>query len=63
MIGEDLDWKRGAMEVMSPGFEGMDNCQEFVVVDIIILFCWRKGLRKIGAGMPFAIQVSLEDGT
>ena len=55
MIGEDLDGKRGAMEVMSPGFEGMDNCQEFVVVDIIILFCWRKGLRKIGAGMPFAV--------
>ena len=55
MIGEDLDGERGAMKVMSPGFEGTDNCQEFVIIDIIVSFCWRKGLRKIGTGMPFAI--------
>ena len=35
------------MEVMSPGFESMDNCQEFMVVDIIILFCQGKGLGKV----------------
>ena len=61
MIGENLDWEREAMEVMSLGFEGTDNRQEFMVIDIIILFCQRKGLRKVGTGVPFAIQVSLEE--
>ena len=55
MISENLDGERGAMEVMSPGFEGMDNCQEFTVIDIIILFCWGKGLEKVGTGMPFTV--------
>ena len=49
------------MEVMSPGFESMDNCQEFMVVDIIISFCWGKGLGKVQTGMPFAIRVGLEE--
>ena len=55
MIGENLDGKRRAMEVMSLGFESMNNCQEFAVIDIVIPFCQRKGLRKVGAGMPFAV--------
>ena len=64
MISENLDGKGGAMEVMSPGFESTDNHQEFSVVDIIILLCWGKGLRNVQTGMPFAIQVGLEeDGT
>ena len=64
MISENLDGKRRAMEVISPGFEGTDNCQQFVAIDIIILFCWREGLKKVRAGMPLAVQVGLEeDGT
>ena len=47
MISENLDWERGAMKVMSPGFEGMNNSQEFMIVDIVVLFCQRKGLRKV----------------
>ena len=47
MISENLDEERGAMEVMSPGFESTDNRQEFSVVDIVISFCWAKGLRKV----------------
>ena len=64
VIGEDLDGKGGTVEVMSPGFEGMDDGQEFSVVNIIVSFCWGEGLREVGTGMPFAIRVSLEkDGT
>ena len=36
MISKDLDRERGAMEVMAPGFQGMDNHKEFLVVDIIV---------------------------
>ena len=35
------------MKVVSPGFEGMDNSKEFVVVNVVVLFCRRKGLGKI----------------
>ena len=49
------------MEILSPGFEGMDSCQEFAVIDIVIPFCRREGLRKVRPGVPFAVQVSLEE--
>ena len=55
MINENLDGKRGPMEVVSPGFESTDNCQEFSVINIIILFCWGKRLRKVQIGMPFTV--------
>ena len=43
------------MEVMPPGFEGTNDCQKFLVIDIIVLFCWGEGLREVRTGMPFAI--------
>ena len=61
MISENLDGKRGTMKVMSPGFEGMDYCQEFAVIDIVVAFRQREGLRKVGTGVPFTIRVSLEE--
>ena len=42
VICEDLDRKWGSMEVVPPGFQGMDNCEEFSVIDVIILFCWNE---------------------
>ena len=64
VISEDLDGEGGTVEVMSPGFEGTDDSQGFSVVNIIVSFCREEGLREVGTGMPFAIQVSLEkDGT
>ena len=61
MIGENLDGERGAMEVMSPSYKSMNNHQEFAVIDVIISFCWGKGLGKVQTGMLFAIQVVLEE--
>ena len=55
MIDENLDGEGGTVEVMSPGFEGMDDCQEFSVIDIIVPFHWGEGLREVRTGMPFAI--------
>ena len=64
MIGKDLDGERGTVEVMSPGLEGTDDSQEFSVINVIVLFCWGKGLREVGTGVPFTVRVGLEkDGT
>ena len=35
------------MEVVSPGFEGMDDSKELVIINVIILFCQREGLREV----------------
>ena len=39
VVGEDLDWKGGAVEVMPEGFEGANNSKEFTVIDVIVSFC------------------------
>lgn len=42
MIGENLYGKRRSMKVMSLGFQGVDDGEEFVVIEVIISFCLRK---------------------
>ena len=42
MVSEDLDMEGGSMEIMSSGFQGSDNCKEFTVVDVVVLFSWNK---------------------
>ena len=51
------------MEVMSPGLQGTDNCEELLVIDVIVLFCWNEQLEEVGVGIPIAIGIGLEDGT
>ena len=64
VVGKDLDREGGAMEVVLPGFESMDDSKEFVVIYVIIVFCGGEGLGEIGTGMPFTIRICLEkDGT
>ena len=36
MIGKDLHWERRAMKIVAPGFQGVNDCEEFTVVDVII---------------------------
>ena len=38
MVSEDLDGEEGSMKVVSPDFQGTDDCKEFVVIDVIVLF-------------------------
>ena len=38
VIYKDLDREEGAMEIMSLGFQGADDCKEFSVVDIVVSF-------------------------
>ena len=61
VVGKDLYQEQGPMEIVSPGFQGTNNSEEFSVIDVIVVFCRREQLEKIGARVPFAIQVSLEE--
>ena len=64
VISEDLNWKGGAMEVVSPRLQGMDDSEEFAVVDVIISFCRGERLGEVGAWVPVPIGIGLEkDGT
>ena len=39
MISEDLDRKRRTLEKVSPGLKPMNECKEFLVVDVVVPFC------------------------
>ena len=47
VISENLDGEGGTMEVMSPGSEGTDDSKELMIVDVVILYHQREGLRKV----------------
>ena len=61
MISEENDWVTRALEVMLPMIQGMDNSEEFPVIDIIVAFCRGEGLRKICAGVKVSVVVLLHE--
>ena len=61
VVGEDLYGEQGSVEVVLPGFQGPDDSKEFSVINVIVSFCWRGQLGKVGAGVLIAIRVSLEE--
>ena len=61
VVGEDLYGKGGAMEVVAPGLQGANDGEEFSVIDIIVPFGRGEGLRQVGAGVPIAVGVGLEE--
>ena len=36
VVGEDLYWKGGAVEIVVPRLQGANNSEEFAVVDVVI---------------------------
>ena len=40
VVSEDMDGERGSVEVIPPGFQDVDDCKEFLVVDVIVSFSW-----------------------
>ena len=60
VVGEDLYWKRGAMEVVTPRLQGANDGEEFTVVDIIVALRRGEGLREVGTRMPLPIGISLK---
>ena len=52
------------METMLSSLESSDDSKEFMVIDIVVMFCRREGLEKVRTWVPFSIGISLEkDGT
>ena len=60
MVGEDLYWEGRAMEIVAPQFQGAEDGEELVIIDIVITLGGREGLQEIGAGVPVAVGVGLE---
>ena len=44
VVGEDLYGEVGAMEIVTPGLQGVNNGEKFPVVNVIIAFSRGKGL-------------------
>ena len=61
VICEHLDWRGGSEEIVSPGIQGSHDCEEFSVVDIIVVLGWAERLREISTGVPISVDVSLEE--
>ena len=36
VVSEDLYWKGGAVEIVAPGLQGTNDCEEFPVVDVVV---------------------------
>ena len=60
VVSEDLDREGGSVEIVSPGLQSMDDCEEFLVVDVIVPFSQDKRLGEVGAGVPVTVWVGLE---
>ena len=39
MICKNLYREWRSVEIMSPGFESLDNCKEFMIIDAVVTFC------------------------
>ena len=42
MVCKDLYGEWGPVEVVSPGFQGTDDGEEFPVINVVVLFCRRE---------------------
>jgi len=55
VVSKDLNWERETVEVVSEGFEGADDGEEFMIVDVVVSFCLRERLGEVGTGMPIVV--------
>ena len=44
VVGEDLHGERGTVEVMAPGLQGVDDSEEFSIIDIVVVLSRGEGL-------------------
>ena len=63
VVGEDLYWERGAMEVVAPGLQGANDCEEFSVVDVVVALGGGEGLGEVRARVPVAVGIGLEENS
>ena len=51
----------GALEVMVPVVQGMDDSEQFLIIDIIVSFSRGKCLRKVCTGMEVSVIILLHE--
>ena len=61
LVSKDLYGKGGAMEVVSPRFQGTDDGKEFLVINVVVSFSRDEQLREIRTRMPVAVDIGLEE--
>ena len=61
MISEDLDREGGPGEVLSPCLKGVEDGEKFSVIDVVVPFSGGERLREVGAWVPLAVWIGLEE--
>ena len=61
VIGEESYQVTCALEVVMSMIQGMDNSEEFLIIDIIVLFCQGEHLREICTGMKITVVILLHE--
>ena len=59
MVRDHHDWMFSSCEVMLPFLQGLDDSEEFSIIDVIVLFCGGEGGRMVGTRMEISIRVLL----
>ena len=59
MVGEQGDGVTGALEVVAPVVQSVDDGEQFLIVDIIVSFSSGEHLREIGARMQVTLVILL----
>ena len=49
------------MEVVAPRFQGANDGEEFMVIDVVVTLGGGEGLQEVGARVPVAVGVGLEE--
>jgi len=63
MVSEYNDRVRGSKEEVAPLGNSTDNSEKFLVIDLIVTFCWTKGFREVEAGMIISVIVFLKENS
>ena len=61
MIGEDSDAMWGSLKIVFPLFKGLDDGEEFSIVDVVISLGRSERFREVGAGMQVAVIIGLHE--
>lgn len=61
VVHENLDHMRGSKKIMLPSIKGSHDSEQFMIINVVISFGWAECLGKIGARVPFAIGVFLQE--
>ena len=64
MVSDDGDGVRCSLNILTPFCEGKDDCEQFLVIDVVVPFGRKEGAREVGIGKEITICIILEeDGT